>query len=193
MRKIWYEEEKDFIEMLKQEWIDELKGDYETNRKVKRLNDEEKGDEAKDMKLLRNEVKKEAKKTQIELEKTGKFKPSSQLEAALDTTGMTDAQKMMQAMGLSQEQLNMLAGGQIDKSLCAGCNKVKGKSQCSKCLEVSYCGRECQVGHWKAHKKFCKEMCASKADAAQCALATEAVLGKDAKDKEAAEKEAEKK
>ncbi|KAJ7846283.1 hypothetical protein B0H13DRAFT_1096416 [Mycena leptocephala] len=27
---------------------------------------------------------------------------------------------------------------------------------CSKCYLVKYCGSECQVQHWKAHKNYCK-------------------------------------
>ena len=42
---------------------------------------------------------------------------------------------------------------------CLSCNKpepvgVKFKA-CAKCKEVVYCSRECQVAHWKEHKKQC--------------------------------------
>lgn len=44
---------------------------------------------------------------------------------------------------------------------CAKCNKteqvLKEFSLCSQCRQVHYCGRDCQVADWKAHKKFCKE------------------------------------
>ena len=40
---------------------------------------------------------------------------------------------------------------------CAHCGKRDShKKRCSRCLSVVYCGRECQVAHWKAHKKACK-------------------------------------
>jgi len=40
---------------------------------------------------------------------------------------------------------------------CAHCGKGNApQKRCSRCLSVVYCGRECQVAHWKAHKKACK-------------------------------------
>lgn len=38
--------------------------------------------------------------------------------------------------------------------ICAVCKKISTK-KCSKCKLVFYCGRECQVKHWKYHKEFC--------------------------------------
>mmetsp|Transcript_27370 Transcript_27370/g.44552 ORF Transcript_27370/g.44552 Transcript_27370/m.44552 type:complete len:1085 (-) Transcript_27370:89-3343(-) len=43
---------------------------------------------------------------------------------------------------------------------CAGCGKSNVKrQQCSKCRGVSYCGRECQISHWKTHKVQCRPHC----------------------------------
>mmetsp|Transcript_23321 Transcript_23321/g.42972 ORF Transcript_23321/g.42972 Transcript_23321/m.42972 type:complete len:287 (+) Transcript_23321:260-1120(+) len=43
---------------------------------------------------------------------------------------------------------------------CAGCDKNKFKHGlklclCTSCRFVSYCGRDCQISHRKAHKSFC--------------------------------------
>lgn len=47
---------------------------------------------------------------------------------------------------------------------CAKCNKDLGKDggmKCSKCLVTLYCGRDCQVAHWKeAHKVECENLSA---------------------------------
>jgi hypothetical protein len=34
--------------------------------------------------------------------------------------------------------------------------KKEGKSKCSACLQVSYCGPTCQKTHWPNHKQACK-------------------------------------
>jgi len=42
---------------------------------------------------------------------------------------------------------------------CSNCKIYEGMDEkfkaCSKCENVVYCGRECQVAHWKEHKKEC--------------------------------------
>jgi hypothetical protein len=38
---------------------------------------------------------------------------------------------------------------------CAHCHG-HGNMACKGCLLVVYCNRECQVAHWKEHKKYCK-------------------------------------
>ena len=43
------------------------------------------------------------------------------------------------------------------RNACAACNASAAKKKCSGCLHVSYCNRECQVAHWKEHKKVCKK------------------------------------
>lgn len=42
------------------------------------------------------------------------------------------------------------------------CQK-EGTKSCAKCKTASYCGRECQVGHWKVHKKSCNKALPRKA------------------------------
>jgi len=43
--------------------------------------------------------------------------------------------------------------------ICAGCGKQEPAlnvfKKCTRCLQVYYCGRDCQLSHWKAHKKVC--------------------------------------
>lgn len=41
-----------------------------------------------------------------------------------------------------------------DRPICIKCGKPSTK-QCSKCLSVYYCSRECQVKDWKSHKLSC--------------------------------------
>ena len=51
--------------------------------------------------------------------------------------------------------------GRILERNCAACGvwDRTGTSyrRCSGCMEVYYCGKECQVTHWKAHKADCKK------------------------------------
>jgi len=45
---------------------------------------------------------------------------------------------------------------------CAGCGQMEGKVKyllCSGCLDVHYCGDECQKKHWKDHKSSCVVNC----------------------------------
>ncbi|KAL7478709.1 hypothetical protein ACHAW6_004458 [Cyclotella cf. meneghiniana] len=48
------------------------------------------------------------------------------------------------------------------ESTCENCQViVTGKlQQCSRCKSVVYCGRDCQVAHWKNHKIVCKDLAA---------------------------------
>lgn len=49
------------------------------------------------------------------------------------------------------------------KLCCAKCKVSLTKSDafgCSRCKVTHYCGRECQVAHWKEHKKECKDLIA---------------------------------
>ncbi|KAL2075202.1 hypothetical protein VTL71DRAFT_144 [Oculimacula yallundae] len=44
---------------------------------------------------------------------------------------------------------------------CANCRKVSGQlMRCGRCNEVVYCGRACQVAHFKEHKAFCRAIAA---------------------------------
>ena len=41
------------------------------------------------------------------------------------------------------------------QNFCAVC-KAPAKHRCKDCKSKSYCSRECQLSHWKIHKKECK-------------------------------------
>lgn len=45
---------------------------------------------------------------------------------------------------------------------CEACNKTESVigdfKACGRCLSVHYCSRDCQIDHYKIHKKSCKEM-----------------------------------
>lgn len=43
----------------------------------------------------------------------------------------------------------------IKLSRCARCNSSGASQRCVRCKSSYYCNRECQVGHWKVHKKEC--------------------------------------
>lgn len=41
-------------------------------------------------------------------------------------------------------------------TVCFNCRKFAEKySKCGNCKKAVYCGKECQVAHWKEHKKCC--------------------------------------
>lgn len=48
-------------------------------------------------------------------------------------------------------------------SICAHCGKLCQVRLCAKCKAVGYCGRDCQVAHFKKHKKDCKKVALKKA------------------------------
>jgi hypothetical protein len=53
-----------------------------------------------------------------------------------------------------------IVDGKILDRVCAACGVwegiVKNKfARCSGCKMVYYCGKQCQLAHWKAHKSLC--------------------------------------
>jgi len=40
---------------------------------------------------------------------------------------------------------------------CANCGQADAAKFCARCLICCYCSRECQLKHWKQHKKYCKK------------------------------------
>jgi len=61
--------------------------------------------------------------------------------------------------GLANEIFTQLAANSCLLLQCDLCGKreemMKEWKKCSKCLFNVYCSRECQVGDWKVHKRFC--------------------------------------
>ena len=43
---------------------------------------------------------------------------------------------------------------------CGSCGTAAAAQQCSRCKKAWYCGADCQLADWKAHKKQCKKKCA---------------------------------
>ena len=39
---------------------------------------------------------------------------------------------------------------------CASCEKVPARLMCGRCKAVTYCGRKCQVAHYKSHRAKCQ-------------------------------------
>ena len=48
-------------------------------------------------------------------------------------------------------------GGSADTVVCARCGG-EVVLRCGRCKQVRYCGKECQVAHWKLHKGECKKL-----------------------------------
>ncbi|EFA82258.1 hypothetical protein PPL_04681 [Heterostelium album PN500] len=53
--------------------------------------------------------------------------------------------------------------------VCTSKNVLK-LSLCGSCTSVSYCSRDCQVGHWPEHKELCKKIAAEKAESTNAIL-----------------------
>ncbi|GFH47386.1 hypothetical protein CTEN210_03861 [Chaetoceros tenuissimus] len=43
------------------------------------------------------------------------------------------------------------------QKICAYCGDARGEKNCATCGVTSYCSRECQKAHWKAHKVVCRK------------------------------------
>jgi hypothetical protein len=61
----------------------------------------------------------------------------------------------------------------VPREPCARCGAGRSMHRCAGCMRVSYCGRECQQAHWRAHKPACRAARdeAAKKDAAGAANA----------------------
>jgi hypothetical protein len=50
-------------------------------------------------------------------------------------------------------------------SVCANCGATAKMKSCSMCRCRTYCGKVCQLEHWKVHKKECATLSAARRDA----------------------------
>ena len=50
---------------------------------------------------------------------------------------------------------------------CAACKSPGATAQCTRCLSVRYCRKECQISHWVYHKSTCKAISAARTDSWQ--------------------------
>lgn len=47
---------------------------------------------------------------------------------------------------------------------CGACKSPGANAQCTRCLSVRYCRKECQITHWPYHKSTCKAISAAGTD-----------------------------
>jgi hypothetical protein len=87
------------------------------------------------------------------------------LKMSIGGSGMMMASKvrnMVMDVTRQEAKNNREAKKQATRRSCAACQKELGKMgghQCSSCKVTVYCGRECQVAHWKkGHKAQCKKL-----------------------------------
>ena len=59
------------------------------------------------------------------------------------------------------ERVSEEGGKDMSLRKCACCNQTESAlgdfKHCSVCKQVAYCGRQCQLAHWKQHKKVCHQ------------------------------------
>lgn len=182
-RRIYYETDGEWLEMLKDEWVGELRLDIEANREARRLTEGGKAAEAKEAKQAAAQAKIDRKAERKEREAEGGVKQvkGEAAGAATDEEVAARAKEQADALGLgaippevmaamqAKREADALARAEADrrkKGVCVACGDEPATQSCSKCATRLYCGRECQVKHWKSHKKPCKVACAVKAAAA---------------------------
>jgi hypothetical protein len=69
-------------------------------------------------------------------------------------------ERMSSPAALTSVRTHVIDGKIIERTcLACGVWDRTGKShlRCSACMLVYYCNRECQLAHWKQHKKVCKK------------------------------------
>lgn len=67
----------------------------------------------------------------------------------------SDAVRAQAERWLRTFDLDALALDAVEAPRCAQCGKPGASKRCSRCQTEAYCGRECQVKHWKKHKAAC--------------------------------------
>ena len=71
--------------------------------------------------------------------------------------------QLWQALRHTSRNSGTVMGPTYDSTMkkCHGCDRIETPGargefeECTKCYQVSYCSYECQIAHWKVHKKEC--------------------------------------
>lgn len=78
---------------------------------------------------------------------------------------LPEGQKLFSKAGFligDKKRQEAKSSGQLGK--CYQCGKKDAKKRCCRCLVAYYCNRNCQLQHWKKHKKDCSEKKKGKID-----------------------------
>jgi hypothetical protein len=68
--------------------------------------------------------------------------------------GIVTAAEFSRYVGASAEQTSYLeAKTHCSRYACSGAGLMK----CTGCKQARYCGKVCQLAHWKAHKSDCRQ------------------------------------
>ena len=79
-----------------------------------------------------------------------------------DLSGVTPRYMALRPMGgMESETMRIIKehacrNSYTDNS-CGNCGGKGAQKKCSRCGDIWYCNRDCQVAHWKVHKKDCKK------------------------------------
>lgn len=78
----------------------------------------------------------------------------------LEYVGLKQVMKMFSQRGLMKKQTPTSFIFNIDFNLCSICQKSNTINsisllQCSKCKNIKYCSRDCQLKGWSIHKRYC--------------------------------------
>lgn len=98
-----------------------------------------------------------------------KLAPAPVVVVPTDVSLPEAIQLLKECLSLEDNDRNALAQGALalseipallDRQLCAQCRKKRENNMaCGGCQVVKYCGRDCQVNHWKeSHKTKCKTL-----------------------------------
>ncbi|EFJ46869.1 hypothetical protein VOLCADRAFT_92611 [Volvox carteri f. nagariensis] len=99
-------------------------------------------------------------------------------EAGSGSEGEADSGRLPSI--IIRDQVGTLTPVALPHRECAGCKRLFDKAlMCGKCKQAWYCGRECQVAHWRAGHK---NECAALANAAAVAAAGRTTKGGDGDD-----------
>ena len=184
-RELFYPTREEFIKVMEREWIDDVVHEFETIKGVRSIEGE--GGDPKAYRKERLDGRK-AIKDKVKEEEEGKGRVRledgrSVEEAERDKREAEEREKktaedaglgnippeVLEAMRFKREaedqarEIFDIAKDATEAGICVKCESDDKKlTMCGKGKVVGYCGRECQVGDWKGHKKGCKLFCAKR-------------------------------